>query len=224
MPAPTLAIGSITGSASDVISVGLSLSDAMAPDKGFGYNLCAFEIDLRADSVGPQSAGLAGSASIPGRADPALLSGRRRDIKFEARPGPTIFSVTDYPDTRSPVLEIGVHQLISPDSIIGIVELKTLKEGFDDAFGDTLVVEVAAQPLTTVPHGVLLVIKGLINPVFFGFSHFIGAVLVFANPRGGPNLQSKALFVTQNPKPKGGVAERLIQARVAGGQINIEVV
>jgi hypothetical protein len=98
------------------------------------------------------------------------------------------------------VIEIGIREVATRDRIAGVVELRTLS-GFDSSLFESLAIEVAAQEQQVVPRGVLLVIKGLINPAGIGFAHFIGAVLIRAELRstGRPSLVCEPQFITQAP-------------------------
>ncbi len=217
-------VGAVTGSVPDVVSMAFGLSEAMAPEKGFGYNLCTFQIDLREQGQDPASAGQSASAAIPSRgsrtpssATPVSTAAPPRQasssgVSLQARPGPVIFAVSaGTPGERGgvqTVLELGIQELASHDRIAGVVELRKL-EAFHTAIWDNLAIEVAAQEQEIIPQGVLLTVKGLINPANLpgmgvGFAHFIGAVLIRATQRGAgrPSLVCEPQFITQAP-PRG---------------------
>jgi hypothetical protein len=229
-----LGIGDITGTVPDVTSMALGISDAMAPDKGFAYNLCTFQIDLRAKEQDQQPGGSTGSMATPSgtpgsasAAAAALPVQNASGIKLQARPGPVIFRVNTGTPGEGGVrsaLDVGIHELAGPEAIIGVVELRKL-DGFDNGIFDTLAIEVTAQEQTAIPHSVLLVIKGLVNPSGRGFAHFVGGVLVRAERRGAsrPSLTSEAQFITQAP-PRGagtGIFGKVVQTSAHGSYLTL---
>lgn len=226
-------LGGVTGSVPDVVSMALGLSDAMAPDKGFAYNLCTFQIDLREDSQAEQSKSKPASAATrPSGNKPAPTSGSSQpstsQTELVSRPGPIILTVTmgSVGETGGPkkVVEVGIQEIASPDQIAGVVELRKL-EAFDTSLFENLAIEVTAQDQQIVPRGILLTIKGLINPTGIGFAHFVGGVLVSARSgnAGRPSLVCKPQFITQAP-PRGvgtGIFGQVIETNHYGSSLEI---
>ncbi len=178
MPGPS--VGAVTGSVPDVASMALGLSEAMAPEKGFAYNLCTFRIDVGEPEQGQpatsQNASLATppSGSNPAPAASTAIVGTER--RWHVGHLTSFFAIRN---GQQAVVEVKILSFYAPSaraskSIIGVVVLDTLK-GFDTAIGDNVAIEVSAIEQTTVPHGVILVIKGVINSTGPGFAHFIGA-------------------------------------------------
>jgi hypothetical protein len=227
----------ITGSVPDVTSMVLGISEAMAPDKGFAYNLCTFQIDLRPEEQNPQTGRQTASMATPSRgsagtsAATATLPGRATTpVKFQARPGPVIFRVIGGTPGETggvqSVVEVGIQELAGLESVIGMVELRKL-DGFTTGIFDNLAIEVTAQDQSAVPHSVLLVIKGLINPTGKGFAHFIGGVLVRAEQRGAarPSLLAEAQFVTQAPPRSmgAGIFGKVVETYASGNALTLRV-
>lgn len=178
--APLAAAAAISPIA-DIGSFALGLSDALAADKGFSFNLCCFTLKL-GDEVG----------QIEPQSQPIVSE------------GPVFFRVvTGTPGERGgvrSVVELGIRQIVNGKDLMGVVELRKL-DGFDTAIGDNLAVEVVAQEL--VPAGVVLVVKGFINPSGIGYAHFVGAVLVRAVDNR--TFTTEGLFMTQVPSGQTGV-------------------
>ena len=177
-------IGEITGSGSDVLSVALSLSDAMAPDKGFACTLCTFQIELKSNqTVRKQKATMA-----------------ERDAPKREPNYPTIFRAASLPtgkiSERKTFVELKVRTFIVDNILTGIVIPVTLDI---DAPMNTLSLEIVALE-KQISNGVLLVIKGLFNPMFEGYCHFIGATLIRVMPtENGVHCVSIPQFVAQVP-------------------------
>jgi len=197
-------LGEVTGSVPDVVSMALGISDAMAPDKGFAYNLCTFQINLANDQQDNPSESKQGSASVPSpsgdKASSATSANNSKNLV--SRPGPVIFAVKmgSVGEGVKTVIEVGIREFASRDRIAGVVELRKL-EGFDTSLFDNLSIEISVQDQQIVPNGVLLTVKGLINPTGIGFSHFIGSVLVVAQ---GSGFTCKPQFITQAPPRSSG--------------------
>jgi hypothetical protein len=227
-------VATLTGSVPDVVSMFLGISDAMAPDKGFAYNLCTFQIDLsdeKDDQQSKQQASSAArsadasnscSAATVGSGGQAASSGR-----LQNRPGPTILvvksgSVGESEGIRT-VLEVGIHELATPDSVTGVVELRKLEDF--TSFVNTLAIEVAVAELTPIRQAALLVIKGLVNPGGVGYAHFVGGVLIRARQAGAgtPSLVCEPQFITQAPpRARGaGLFGSVIETRASGDYLEV---
>lgn len=213
--------GAAIGTVTDVASLALSISEAMTPDKGFAYNLCSFQIDLRSDAAREESKAKTATLATPSFeaqgvsasiAAPTSTGKRpRAQAKLVPAIGPVIFVVESgsrYLPNRERRVEIGIEEVLGPDRIAGVVVLRELS-GFDTSIGHTLAIEVIAQEQEIVPKGVLLVVKGLFNPVSMpfvagGFAHFVGAVVIRAQQTnwGTHQLVCEPQFITQAP-PRG---------------------
>lgn len=229
-----MGIGDVTGSVPDVVSMALGLSDAMAPDKGFAYNLCTFQLDLREEEQGGQIEKQPTSLATPTTgnrtASVASLGSSQTSssqAKLVTRPGPVIFAVRMGAVGESggvkTVVEVGIQEISSLDRIAGVVELRKL-EGFDTSLFENLSIEVTAQEQQIVPRGIILIIKGLINPAGFGFAHFVGGVLVSAVASAGrPYFVCKPQFMTQAP-PRGagtGIFGQVIETSHWGDRLEV---
>lgn len=247
-------VGPIAAAASEVVSSAYGLSEAMAPEKGFAYNLCAFQIDLRDEQqeepqVPAKPASLATAPSGAGSTFPtangqstsaAATERGANPAAVQARPGPVIFEVREGTPGQAPhggsTLEVGIRELTTQDRIIGVVELRKL-ENFDAGAFDSLNLEVAVQEHRGVPRGVMLIIKGFVDPADalgsvvrlgnVGYAHFVGAVLLLAQPAttGRASLVCKPQFITQTP-PRGtgvGILGKVIESYAQGDRLRIRM-
>lgn len=200
--ASPLAAAAAISPIADIGSFALGISDALAADKGFSFNLCSFTLDLREE--GRQTAS-------PEPQSQVVVS-----------EGPVFFQVlTGTPGESGGIrsaVELGIRQIVNGRKLIGIVELRKL-DGFDTAIGDNLAVEVLAQEL--LPVGVVLVVKGFVNPASFNYAHFVGAVLVRVTESG--SLTSEAKFITQAPPRGGGVGVfgKVIESSASGTYLSV---
>jgi len=181
----------------DIGSFALGISEALAADKGFSFNLCSFTLDLK-EEVEHQ----------PGSVKVDFGEGGGKVIVSY---GPVFFSVLKGDPSnvlersaeerrKLAAVELGIRYIVSGRKLIGIVDLRTL-DGFDTAIGDNLAVEVVAQDF--LPAGVVLVVKGFINPYGRGYAHFVGAVLVRVTKSASlmsGNLTILPLFIRQTPR------------------------
>lgn len=201
----------ITGSVPDVTSMALGLSAAMAPDKGFAYNLCTFRINLSEPDQAQQPTRQNASLGTPSRASSgassATMGVTNQAPKWRQTFENGFFAVLN---EKKPVVEVKVHCIAAgswsaPSSLIGVVVLARL-DGFDTAIGHNLAVEVSAVEQTAVPHGVVLAIKGMINPAGEGFAHFVGASFMRAviGEAPGPYFKPEPIFI-RHADSKGGL-------------------
>jgi hypothetical protein len=207
-----LAVAAAISPIADIGSFALGISDALAADKGFSFNLCYFTFDLvkeggQTGSPEPQNQVVVSEGPIFFK----VMRGRPPEEESMMRGGGRGGSGSDSPAPSA--VELGIRQIVNGRKLIGIVELRKL-DGFDTAIGDNLAVEIVSQEL--LPSGVVLVVKGFINPAGNNYAHFVGAVLLQVTKSG--NCTTKPLFIRQEPiSEHGGAVGKAIKPRLGEG-------
>jgi hypothetical protein len=168
----------VTGSVPDIISVTLSLSEAMSAAAGFSMTSVVFPVKAppkpaqspppaSARSTKPATQNRTSAASPPlSVPDPELLYGGPPFFKVQEKHG---FNASDR-------IRIGLRVLSVDDFFLCAPMLQFL-DGFDTEIGDQIAIELSATG-PRADGSVILSTFGFINPVGFGFGRFWASTLV----------------------------------------------
>lgn len=202
-------ITSVTGSVSDLISLGFTIADQMKAQEGLKYDPHVFVLQGPA----PAAPGPASAASPTAGASDASAASPRAVSELALTNVYSPVPVLRIGSGDSPLAEFGLSRFVrsggapGPRTLVYVLHL-TRAEGFDTAVGDQLEVSFTG---TAIEGGYVICAKGMVNQWLSGYFHFSCEVLVplpepARRPKAVP-LSARTIGRTGSAKPVKNVVE-----------------